>query len=112
MHYSDLPTAAATCGEAREKARQMHSSFLQAYPQVDPVTFPLLRLSPENWDNPFGGCPNSFSYCERSSNPSFPNLHATAREGAPFCDRDADCVGDQWCVDEELVRTNSCVREP
>ena len=47
---SDL---ALTCGDAEDKAREMHAAFLRAYPEIDPAAFPLQRLRTANWERPF-----------------------------------------------------------
>jgi hypothetical protein len=31
----------------------MHAAFLRTYPEVDPATFPLLKLRTNLWDEPF-----------------------------------------------------------
>ena len=43
---------AQTCGEAHERARNMHQKFLRTY-DLDAVQFPLLKLRTRNWDKPF-----------------------------------------------------------
>ena len=55
LKYGDAKSAWAsnTCGEAEEKAREMHAAFLRAYPEIQPDAFPLLRLQTDNWENPF-----------------------------------------------------------
>ena len=53
LKYSDQPTKALTCGDAEDKAREMHAAFLRAYPEIDPAAFPLQRLRTDNWERPF-----------------------------------------------------------
>ena len=51
--HGDGAGTARTCGEAEERAREMHSRFLKAYPWIRPRDFPLLALRPDDWRMPF-----------------------------------------------------------
>ena len=53
LQYSKEASAAQTCGEAEDKAREMHAAFLRAYPAIDPAVFPLLKLKTDDWEHPF-----------------------------------------------------------
>ena len=55
LHYgaADGMATAMDCAEAQAAARTMHAAFLRTYPEVDPATFPLLKLRTNSWDEPF-----------------------------------------------------------
>ena len=53
LKYSNMASASDTCGEAEDRAREMHAAFLRAYPQIQPAAFPLLRLKADDWEHPF-----------------------------------------------------------
>jgi len=55
LRYSaaDGMGTAASCADGQEAARKMHAAFLRAYPDIDPASFPLLKLRPQQWEEPF-----------------------------------------------------------
>jgi len=57
-------------------------------------------------------CRPGYHYCEKSTSPSRPDLHESAKNGQAFCDSDGDCQGDLWCPDESRRAANTCATRP
>ena len=52
-HQRNTPySASRTCEGAHQKARSVHAAFLREY-HLSERDFPLLRLSPSEWNEPF-----------------------------------------------------------
>jgi hypothetical protein len=52
-HQRNTPySASKTCEQAHRNARAVHTKVLAEY-SLSEASFPLLRLSPEDWDAPF-----------------------------------------------------------